>query len=573
MHNFFTRIFLSFWVVIVLIAASVAAVTAIDFAAFQDRPATVLRAATEALNRDGLAGLKVWLAERNRRLPLQRTLIIDSTGKDILGQRVPDFRRRFILRERQRERDLGELPGGPPLPDGPGDRDGPPRERGTPGGPAVNAPDYGGVPPPPAHEGEPDGSRLPPAPPDREPDGSVVPPAAQTRGQLPDQVRADQRPDERSAPADQPGPEGPRGDRPRFGGGPRLLPPPGSSSFLGFGEQQRWAPAILRARDGALFRMVFDPPPRRGPFSPPFAWWVRAMLLGVALAVSGLVSYLLARSVSTPVRRLQAAAHTLSAGDLDARAGAEVTTRKDELGALGREFDSMAERLGSLIAARQRLLRDISHELRSPLARMEMAIGLARQDPGGTAAQLDRVERESERLDQLIGHILEYARLERDPSTLRFEDFDVAELVRQIVHDAEFESQSPPDRLRVASDDTVTMRGDPSVLHSAIDNVVRNALLHGDREQPIEVTLSNDADAVRIAVRDHGPGVREEDLPHLFEPFYRAGAKDSNHVSTEGTGIGLAITERAAALHGGEVTARNAEGGGLIVTITLPRAK
>lgn len=573
MHNFFTRIFLSFWVVIVLIAASVAAVTAIDFAAFQDRPATVLRAATEALNRDGLAGLKVWLAERNRRLPLQRTLIIDSTGKDILGQRVPDFRRRFILRERQRERDLGELPGGPPLPDGPGDRDGPPRERGTPGGPAVNAPDYGGVPPPPAHEGEPDGSRLPPAPPDREPDGSVVPPAAQTRGQLPDQVPADQRPDERSAPPDRPGPEGPRGDRPRFGGGPRLLPPPGSSSFLGFGEQQRWAPAILRARDGALFRMVFDPPPRRGPFSPPFAWWVRAMLLGVALAVSGLVSYLLARSVSTPVRRLQAAAHTLSAGDLDARAGAEVTTRKDELGALGREFDSMAERLGSLIAARQRLLRDISHELRSPLARMEMAIGLARQDPGGTAAQLDRVERESERLDQLIGHILEYARLERDPSTLRFEDFDVAELVRQIVHDAEFESQSPPDRLRVASDDTVTMRGDPSVLHSAIDNVVRNALLHGDREQPIEVTLSNDADAVRIAVRDHGPGVREEDLPHLFEPFYRAGAKDSNHVSTEGTGIGLAITQRAAALHGGEVTARNAEGGGLIVTITLPRAK
>jgi signal transduction histidine kinase len=352
-----------------------------------------------------------------------------------------------------------------------------------------------------------------------------------------------------------------------------VLPAPGTGSFLGFGEQQRWAPAILRAKDGAVFRMVFDPPPQRGPFSPPFSWWVRAMLLGVALAVSGLVSYLLARSISTPVRRLQAAAHTLSAGDMEARAGAEVTKRRDELGALGREFDSMADRLGSLIAARQRLLRDISHELRSPLARMEMAIGLARQDPGSTAEQLDRVERESDRLDQLIGHILDYARLERDPSTLKFEDFDVAELVRQIVHDAEFESQSPPDRLRVVSNDTLTMRGDPSVLHSAIDNVVRNALLHGDRQQPIEVTLSNDADAVRLAVRDHGAGVRDEDLPHIFEPFYRAGAKDSNHVSTEGTGIGLAITERAAALHGGEVTARNAEGGGLIVTIILPRTK
>jgi signal transduction histidine kinase len=533
LHNFFTRIFLSFWAVIVLIAASVAAVTAIDFAAFQDRPTTVLRAATEALNRDGLVGLKVWLAERNRRLPLQRTLILDSTGKDILGQAVPDFRRRFILREREREREFGQVPGGSPAGPPPGD------ELGDRGGPREQASDETGP--------------------------------GQAAGQP-----AEDRPSERS-PQDQARPNGPRGaggERPRFGGqGPRLLPPPGSGSFLGFGEQQRWAPAILRAKDGSVFRMVFDPPPQRGPFSPPFSLWVRAMLLGVALGVSGLVSYLLARSISTPVRRLQVAAHTLSAGDMDARAGAEVTKRRDELGTLGREFDSMADRLGSLIAARQRLLRDISHELRSPLARMEMAIGLARQDPGSTAEQLDRVERESDRLDQLIGHILDYARLERDPSTLKFEDFDVAELVRQIVHDAEFESQSPAERLRVASDDTVTMRGDPNVLHSAIDNVVRNALLHGDRQQPIEVTLSNDAQVVRIAVRDHGSGVREEDLPLIFEPFYRAGAKDSNHVSTEGTGIGLAITQRAAALHGGEVAAQNADGGGLIVTITLPRTR
>jgi signal transduction histidine kinase len=495
LHNFFTRIFLSFWAVIVLIAASVAAMTAIDFAALQDRPSTVYRLATDALNNDGLAGLKTWLAERNRRFPLQRTLIIDEkSGQDILGQKLPEFRRRFILRERERE-----------------------REREAAGGP--------------------------------EREGISV-----------DRARPD-------------GPREPGGNRGRFGGdGPRFQVPPGNS-FFGFGDGVRWLPVTLRSKDGSVYRMIFDPPPRRGPFSPPFSWWVRAALLGVALAVSGLVSYLLARSISTPVRRLQAAAHTLSAGDLDARAGAQVTTRKDELGALGREFDSMADRLSSLIDARQRLLRDISHELRSPLARMEMAIGLARQDPRSTPEQLDRVERESDRLDQLIGHILEYARLERDPSTFAFEELDVAELVRQIVHDAEFESQSPPDRLRVTSDDTVKMRGDPGVLHSAIDNVVRNALLHGDRQQPIEVALSNDADAVRIAVRDHGPGVREEDLPHIFEPFYRAGAKDSNHVSTEGTGIGLAITQRAAALHGGEVSAQNAVGGGLVVTITLPRVR
>ncbi len=332
--------------------------------------------------------------------------------------------------------------------------------------------------------------------------------------------------------------------------------------FRVFGADGRWVPSLLRGKDGSVYRVIFDPPPRRGPLSPPFSGWVRASLLATALGFSGLVSYLLARSISTPVRRLQAAARTLSSGNLDARAGPEVTRRKDELGVLGREFDSMAERLGALIAARQRLLRDISHELRSPLARMEMAIGLARQEPATALGQLDRVQRESERLDQLIGHILEYARLERDPATFTFEDLDVADLVRQVVHDAEFESQSPPGRLRVTSADTVRYHGDPQVLHSAIDNVVRNALLHGGPHEPIEVSVVDEGAAVQISVRDHGAGVREEDLPHIFEPFYRAAAKNSKHVSTEGTGIGLAITQRGAALHGGEVWAKNAEGGG-----------
>jgi signal transduction histidine kinase len=487
LHNFFTRIFLSFWAVVVLIAACAAAVTAIDFAAAPDRPATVVRAATEVLDRDGIEGLRVWLAERNRSRPGQRTLIVDSTGKEILGQKLPEFR-------------------------GPG------------------RPGFFERRPPP------DANRMRPPDEQRGPDINRMPPAG-----------------ERSLRE------------------PRMFRQSGQFVFLGIGEGPRWMLSFIRGKNGAIYRVIFDPPPRRGPFSPPFSWEVRVALLAMALGVSGLVSYLLARSISTPVRRLQAAAHSLSAGNLDARAGYGVTKRRDELGALGREFDSMADRLSSLIAARQRLLRDISHELRSPLARMEMAIGLARQDPGSTHEQLDRVERESDRLDQLIGHILVYARLERDPATFTFEELDVAELVREIVHDAEFESQSPPGRLRLTSDDTVKMRGEPSVLHSAIDNVVRNALLHGDASLPIEVTLSNDADAVRVTVRDHGAGVREEDLPHIFEPFYRAGAMDSNHVSTNGTGIGLAITQRAAALHGGQVSASNAEGGGLLVTITLPR--
>ena len=506
MHSFFTRIFLSFWAVIVLMAASVAAVTAIDFAAAADRPSTIIRAATEALDRDGLDGLRVWLAERNRSRPKQRTLIVGPDGKEILGQRLPILR--FGMRG------AGERPPGAPAGQGLGPDTGPVTSP-EPGSMQEGSAAFGPPPPPNFEQGSPSERERP---------------SATRRWLFAMDMLAS-------------GPEGPR-----------------------------WMPAIIRGSDGSIYRVIFDPPPTRGPLSPPFSWWVRASLLGVALALSGLVSYLLARSISTPVRRLQTAAHTLSAGNLDARAGPEVTKRRDELGTLGREFDSMAERLSALIAARQSLLRDISHELRSPLARMEMAIGLARQEPASTHEQLDRVQRESERLDQLIGHILEYARLERDPSMVKLEDVDVAELTRQIVHDAEFESQSPPGRLRLASDDTVLTKGDAQVLHSAIDNVVRNALLHGDPRLPTVVEVANDvaANVVRISVRDHGAGVREEDLPHIFEPFYRAGAKDSKHVLSEGTGIGLAITQRAAALHGGGVAARNADGGGLIVTITLP---
>jgi signal transduction histidine kinase len=473
-------------------------VTAIDFASDAGEPDTVTRQAGDVLKRDGLEGLRVWLAERNRSHRQQRTLIIDVSGRDILGQKLPNFR------------------GPPPLGRPPGG--GEPRFMPPPSG-AEHGPPPGGrdSAPMPGPMGEPDEGRRSMGAGPRGPGG--------------------------------PGAPGGRGGPGVFGG------PPGS---------------LIRAVDGTAYRVIFDPPPRRGPFDPPFSWSVRLALVTLALAVSGLVSYLLARSISNPVRRLQTAAHTLSAGNLDARAGPEVAARKDELGVLGREFDSMAERLSALIAARQRLLRDISHELRSPLARMEMAIGLARQDPESTPAQLDRVEREAERLDRLIGHILDYARLERDPATFRFEAVDIVELIRQIVHDAEFESQSPEGRIRFVPEESVTLRADPHVLHAAIDNVVRNALLHGDERLPIKVTVTTDAELVHISIRDHGAGVAEADLDKIFEPFYRAGRVDSKHVSTEGTGIGLAITRRAAALHGGRVKARNADGGGLLVIITLP---
>ena len=327
----------------------------------------------------------------------------------------------------------------------------------------------------------------------------------------------------------------------------------------------------LKAADGTVYVLALDPPPSRGPFSPPFSRTALALLLAIALAVSGLVSYGFARSITRPLERLAASARRLAGGDLTARAMSRDATRRDEIGGLAREFDAMATRLAALIEARKQLLRDMSHELRSPLARLQMAVGIARQQGSDTARQFERIERESERLEALIARILDYARLERDPSTLAREEVDLVELVRRVVHDAEFESQSSGRiELEVAAEAEAGWaripHADPTVLHTAVDNVVRNALLHGG-DGPITVSVSADAGTVTIQVRDHGPGVPPRDLERIFEPFYRV-ATDGPRA--DGHGVGLALAQRAAELHGGRVVAENADGGGLRVAIVLP---
>jgi signal transduction histidine kinase len=328
----------------------------------------------------------------------------------------------------------------------------------------------------------------------------------------------------------------------------------------------------LKAADGTVFVLALDPPPSRGPFSPPFSRPALVLLLAIALTVSGLVSYGFARSITRPLERLAASARRLADGDLSTRAVARDASRRDEIGGLAREFDAMASRLAALIEARKQLLRDMSHELRSPLARLQMAVGIARQPGADAERQLERIERESERLEALIARILDFARLERDPSTLAREEVDLAELVRRVVHDAEFESQSPSGRIELAiaaEADAGWARiphADPAVLHTAVDNVVRNALLHGG-DGPIIVSVSADAGSVTIEVRDHGPGVPPRDLERIFEPFYRV-ATDGPRI--EGHGVGLALAQRAAALHGGRIVAANVDGGGLRVSIVLP---
>jgi two-component system, OmpR family, sensor kinase len=363
---------------------------------------------------------------------------------------------------------------------------------------------------------------------------------------------------------------GPPRDRPPMGP-PGALPrePPGMES----GRPLPDVPVLprLKAADGTVYVLALDPLPSRGPFSPPFSRMALALLLAIALAVSGLVSYGFARSITRPLERLAASARRLAGGDLSARAGGRDASRRDELGGLAREFDDMATRLAALIEARKHLLRDMSHELRSPLARLQMAVGIARQPGADAERQLERIERESERLEALIARILDYARLERDPSTLAREEVDLVELVRRVVHDAEFESQSPGRvELEVAAEAEAGWaripHADPSVLHTAVDNVVRNALLHGG-DGPITVSVTASAGTVTIQVRDHGPGVPPRDLERIFEPFYRV-ATDGPRA--DGHGVGLALARQAAALHGGRVVAANADGGGLRVGILLP---
>ncbi len=234
------------------------------------------------------------------------------------------------------------------------------------------------------------------------------------------------------------------------GARPMMAPPPGSPmGAVGALPDLPIFPRIT-GRDGTTYTVLLDPPPRRGLFSPPFSLLAKTILMLLAFVISGVVSYGFARSITRPLELLQGTAKQLAAGRLETRTAPSVGRRQDEIGMLAREIDAMAGRLAAMVEARQHLLRDLSHELRSPLARLQMAVGLARQSGTDGAAQLARIEREGERLEQLIARILEYARLERDSSTLAREEVDVADLVRLVVLDAEFEAQASPGRIRLA---------------------------------------------------------------------------------------------------------------------------
>jgi len=284
------------------------------------------------------------------------------------------------------------------------------------------------------------------------------------------------------------------------------------------------------------------------------------------------VAALLAWYVSKPIRFLRRAFDAAAHGDLDARIGNGLGRRRDELADLGRDFDRTAAKLKGLMDGQRRLLHDVSHELRSPLARLQAAVGLARQHPDNVDAAMDRIEREAERMDKLVDEILALSRVESGMSALPEETVDLARLVADVVEDAVFEARARSMSVTLDTDlarlAPATVEGNPAMLHRALENTVRNAVRHAPKGGKVSVSGTFDAAArmVEITVADDGPGVAPSELASIFEPFFRgSGAK-----TTQGHGLGLAIARRVIEAHGGSVAASNRASGGLAVTLRLP---
>ncbi len=323
--------------------------------------------------------------------------------------------------------------------------------------------------------------------------------------------------------------------------------------------------------DGHKYTLVIQLPPLKHAFFGPNA--DPKLAIAIAILSSGIVCFLLARYITSPVVRLRAATQKLASGDLSARVGG--SRGKDDLSELVRDFDRMAERIENLLEAQGRLLKDISHELRSPLARLNVALELARQRSGPEAqTSLDRMEREANRLNELIGRLLTIARLEGGTEAIQAVPVRMDELVTDVANDAAYEAQSRGCKVECTILTDLVVLGDLSLLHSAIENVVRNAIRYTREGTTVHVRLEQriaglgaEVYAV-VQVIDSGAGVPQDALEKIFLPFYRI--DDARGRGTGGAGLGLAIADRAVRLHGGRATAANLPRGGLIVELLLP---
>jgi len=305
-------------------------------------------------------------------------------------------------------------------------------------------------------------------------------------------------------------------------------------------------------------------------FDPPGALWLLLdpFRVGVALLASGLVCLALAAYLVAPVVRVREAVRRIADGDLNTRVVPALGGRRDEIADLARDVDRMAVRVQDSMLTQQQLLRDVSHELRSPLARMQVALELARQKTQGHAGpELERIGREADQLNALIGEVLTLARLEGGASRDLSRTVDLSGVLGVVATDARFEAQARGCTVEDSIPPGVTVRGDGELLHRAIENVVRNAVRHAPSGSAVKIELTDGAPRV-IRIRDHGAGVPEDQLEKIFEPFARVSS--ARERDSGGYGLGLAIARRAVDLHGGRISARNAKGGGLEVEIELP---
>jgi signal transduction histidine kinase len=291
--------------------------------------------------------------------------------------------------------------------------------------------------------------------------------------------------------------------------------------------------------------------------------WTFLPFYFLVIGATGVLCWLASIGVVSPIRRIAASIALFGEGDLSIRVQ---TRRQDEIGKLGRSFNQMAERLQRLIVSERRLLGDISHELRSPLARLKFAIRLARTSADRNAA-LDRIERDVDRIASLVADIVEITFIESGPAVQGAEIARAAEIVDEIVRDCQVEAEVRGCRIAVSGRLAGKVLGNRELLRRAIENVLRNAIRYSPQDSTIDVSIAEDSRAATVAIRDYGPGVPEDALARIFDPFFRV--EEARDPMGGGSGLGLSIAKQAVQAHHGAIAAENASPG-LRVRITIP---
>lgn len=337
-------------------------------------------------------------------------------------------------------------------------------------------------------------------------------------------------------------------------------------------ERDSLVPAVQRIAVGGGASYVLFVPLRMLPAAAPHQHVYRyADSSSIEVVAMALVSLLFAVGLTwylyRPLYHLHVANRRFAAGDLDTRVGGLIGTRRDEIADLGRDFDDMASRLQGTIEGKTRLLHDVSHELRSPLARMQIALELARQTPGKTEEMLGRIAYEIERLDKTLGETLTLSRLKSGAQVLHEECVNLVELLAEIVADTQFEAAPSGRKIELIASGEMLIKGRSELLRSAFENVIRNGVLHTPEGAAVCVKATGlDAAQVSVTICDGGPGVPDDELDAMFEPFFRGRGESK----AQGYGLGLSIVRHVIEAHGGKVVATNIPGGGLCVNLQLP---